>query len=303
MLVEGAANALFRPGLRKDFRDDYMLYEPEWPDFLREGTMDLPEIKATIMTGFSRLVEIGDGEPITLDTPKMGNIVMGMDREFGLGFAISRKTIEDDQYNKANQSAKWLSQAAQLTREYRAAALLDDAFTGTIFNGIDGNRLCYNTHTLINSSSTVANTPATQVGLSVTGVSALLDLAMTLKNENGDPIKCNIDKLIISNSSGELNRALQILGSDKEPFTAENQDNAIKKRIGGIKPIISRYKTSTKSYFMVDSKMNDAWFLTKRPVTFEDDTDFYTGAALYKVTTRFLIWFVDWRGWFGMNPT
>jgi hypothetical protein len=303
MLVEGAFNVLFRPGLRSNFLDDFMLYEPEWSNYLKTGTMDLPEIKASIITGFSRLVERGDGEPVTLDTPKLGPVVMGVDREFALGFAITRKTVEDDQYGKANQSAKWLSQAAQLTQEYRAAALLDDAFTGSTFKGIDNKQLCYSAHTLINSSTTVANTPSTQIGLSVTGVSSLIDLAMTCKNENGDPIKVNLDKIMISNSSGEYNRALQIFGTDKEPFTAENQDNAIKKRFGGMQIEISRYKTSTKSYFMIDSKLNDAWFLTKRPVTFDDSFDWYTDAALYKVSTRFLIWFVDWRGWYGMNPS
>lgn len=302
MLVQGSFNALFRPGLRKNFLDDYQLYEPEWSSFLKTGTMDLPEIRATIITGFSRLVERFDGEPVTFDTPIQGPVVMGVDREFALGFAISRKTVEDDQYGKANQSAKWLSQAAQLTQEYRSAALLDDAFAGSTFKGIDNLSLCNASHTLLNSTSTVANTPATQVGLSMTGVSALLDLGMVCKNENGDPIKVNYNKIIISNSSGEYNKALQIFGSDKEPFTAENQDNAIKKRMGGISINISRYKTSTKSYFMVDDRLNDAWFLTKRAVTFDDDFDFFTDAALYKASTRFLVWFVDWRGWAGMNP-
>lgn len=303
MLVQGAFNVLFRPGLRKEFRDSYTMFEPEYQEYLKEDTMDSPEQRATIIAGLTRLVERGDGEPITYDTPKLGPVVYGIDREFGLGFMITRKTVEDDQYNKANQSAKWLGEAAMLTKEFRSAAFLDDAFAGATFKGIDNLSWCNTAHTLIGSSSTVANQPTTSVGMSNTGINALLDLAMQCKNENGDPIKVNLNTLIVSNNSGDYNKALQIFGSDKEAFTANNQDNAIKKRVGNTKIIISHYKASQKSYFYFDSSLNDAHFVTRRPVTFDDDFDFNTDAALYKATTRFLIWGVDWKGWTGANPS
>jgi hypothetical protein len=38
-------------------------------------------------------------------------------------------------------------------------------------------------------------------------------------------------------------------------------------------------------------------------VEFDDTFDFNTDAALYKTTTRFLIWFVDFHGWCGAFPT
>lgn len=303
MFVQGAFNLLFRPGLRSNFLDSYEQYEPEFTNYLKESSMDTPEQSATIIAGLSRLYERGDGEPITYDTPRIGPKVMGVDKEFALGFMVTRKTVEDDQYGKANQSAKWLGHAAQMTKEYRSAALLDDAFTGTSFKGIDSLSLCNSAHTLINSSKTVSNALATPVGVSVTGITAMFDLAQVMKDENGDPIKVFPDTLLIGNSAGDLQRAMQIFSSDKEPFTADNQDNAVKKRLSAPKIQISRFKASTKPWFMIDSKYNDAHFVTRRPVEFDDDFDFNTDAALYKVTTRFLIWFVDWRGWIGSNAT
>lgn len=303
MIVQGAFNLLFRPGLRSNFLDSYEQYEEEYSAFLKQSTMDTPEQSASIIAGLSRLYERGDGEPITYDTPKMGQKVMGVDKEFALGFMLTRKTVEDDQYNKANQSAKWLGHAANMTKEYRSAALLDDAFTGATFKGIDSLSLCNTAHTLLNSATTVSNSLATPVGVSVTGITAMFDLAQQMKDENGDPIKIFPDTLLIGNSAGDLQRAMQIFSSDKEPFTAENQDNAIKKRLPSPKIQISRFKASTKPWFMIDSKWNDAHFVTRRPVEFDDDFDFNTDAALYKVTTRFMIWFVDWRGWIGSNAT
>lgn len=304
MITQGGFNLLFRPGLRADFRDSYQEFEPEYPEFLKVDTTDMPEQSATIITGMSRLLVREDGEPITYEDPKIGPKVMGVDKEFALGFMLTRRTVEDDQYNKANQASKWLAHAARMTMEFRGASLLDDAFTGTNFKGIDSLALCSTAHTLINSSATVANRPAVDIGLSVTGVTALLDLVQATKDENGDPMKWFPDTLVIGNNAGDYHRALQIFGSEKEPFTAENQDNAIKKRMPNPKIVISHYKASAKSYFLVDNaKYNDARFVIRRPLEFDDTFDFDTDAAKYKATIRFLIWFADWRGWCGANPT
>jgi len=303
LIVQGDLNLLFRAGLRKDFLDEILDYEPEYQDYLKTGTMSGPEIAATIMVGMPRLYELGDGEPIPYDDPKMGPKVMAVDKEFGLGFMLTRKTVEDDLYNKANQSAKWLGHALKMTQEVRSAQLLDDAFAGSTFKGIDGKSLCNTAHTLINSTATVANAAATPVGLSIAGITALMNLAQQCKDENGDPHKVWPNKLLIGNSASQYNKALQIFGTEKEPFTADNTDNAVKKRMPKAQIVMSHYMTSTTAYFLIDDKQNDCHFLVRRAPLFEDGTDFNTKAALYSVSARWLIWFVGWRGWFGANPS
>jgi hypothetical protein len=303
MQVQGAFNALFRAGLRDDFRDNYEMYPPEYPQYLKTSTMDGPELKAAVIAGLNRLVELGDGEAITYDNPKMSPVVMGVDKEFALGFMLTKRTVEDDKYGKANQSAKWLGQATRMTEEYRSAQFLDDAFAGATFKGFDNASIINSAHTLLGSDSTVSNQVAGNTELSVTGFTAMQNLAMQMKDENGNPMRCKISKLIISNDAGQLNKARQILGSQLEPFTANNQDSAIRAEFGNISPIVARFKSSSKSYFMIDDMLNDAHFVTRRAPTFEDDYDFNTKAALYSVTTRFMIWAVDWRGWFGSNPS
>ena len=302
MITQGAFNHLFRPGLRKDFLDSFEQFETQYTEYLKSGTIDGPEIEATIMTGMPRLLERFDGEEVTFDDPVLGPKVAAVDREFALGFQLTRRTVEDDKYNKANQAAKWLAHAARMTAEFRSAELLDDATTGTTFNGIDGKPLCDTGHTLINSSSTVSNQAATPVGFSLAGLNALLDLSQLVKDENGDPANFTQTDTVIYNTS-EITKAMQIFGSSLEPFTADNQDNAVGKRMSGYKQIIKRYTTSTTSYFLMNSKINDCHFLTRRAVDFDDTFDFKTDAAQYKTTTRFLIWFVNWRGWFGSFPS
>lgn len=303
MLVQGAFNALFRPGLRADFRDSYEMYPPEFVSFLKTSTMSTPELRAVVIAGLNRLVEIGDGEPVTYDDPKISPVVMGVDKEFALGFGLTRKTVEDDQYGKANQSAKWLGYATRMTEENRSAQLLDDAFAGASFAGFDSQPLCSTAHPLLGSVATASNALANPVQLSMTGVIGLQNLAMRLVDENGNPMRVNPTKLVVSNVAGELNMARQIFSSEKEPFTANNTDNALRMQFGAPEIVVSRYKLSQKSYFMIDDMLNDAHFVTRRAPLMEDDFDFNTATAQYKVSTRFLIWFVDWRGWFGANPT
>lgn len=302
MIVQGAFNLLYRAGLRKDFRDEWKKHPEEFKQFLRYSTTTSPEQQATIITGLTRFLERGDGEPITYEDPKMGPKVVGVDKEFALGFMISRRTVEDDMYNKANSSAKWLAHAAQLTKEYRAAGLLDDAFTGATYLGIDSLPLISTSHTFLNGSGTWSNRVSTNIGVSMTGVTAMMDLAQTMKDHNGDPIVMNLDTLIIGNNAGDYNRALQIFGSDLEPFTADNTENAVKKRLGMPKIIVSHYKQDANSWFMLSSQHNDAHFVMRRDVEFDDTFDFDTDVAKYKGSMRFLIWFVDPRGWFGSDP-
>lgn len=305
MVVQGNFAPLFRAGLRSDFRDSFQDWEPEYPDFLNVSSTTEPEMKATYMTGLNRLFERGDGEPVTYEDPVMGPIAVGVDKEFAGGFMITLRTVEDDKYGKANQGAKWLARAARLTFEYRAAALLDDAATGTFFrtwDGTTGSPILNAAHTLLNSSSKVGNTPASQVALSMAGISALFDLWTTLKDENGDPIREWPDTLIYGTAPGDANTALAIWNSQLQPFTADHTDNVIRRRLPKPKMVVSHFKANPKSYFLNSSRLNDAHFVTRRAVTFGDTFDFDTDVAKYKATTRFMVVIFDWRGWSGCTP-
>jgi Mu-like prophage major head subunit gpT len=306
METQGAYNLLFRPGLRKDFRDTWQQFAAQYPSYLKSGSMDMPEMSASIFTYPARTLEIGDGEAPTFVAPKLGPKVMGVDKEFAAGIEISRKTIEDDQYGLMRGGAKWLAHASRITREYRSAELLDDAFTGSTFKGIDGRPLVDASHTFLNDIrglSTWSNVVAGNPELSVTGIAGLQEIFMQMKDHNGDPIVMGMDKLVIGNNVTDLHRASVIFSSAKEPYTADNQDNPIKNTLGSLNVVVAVYKTSLRSYFGISSRYNDAQFVTRIAPQTTDWIDNKTGAMLMKVRERYLIWFVDPRGWAGSNPS
>lgn len=301
MLVRGAFNHLLRPGLRKDFRDSYDQYPEEYPSFLETGSYDRAELEATAIAGLPRMVKRGEVEPVTFVDPAMGDRYIFIDDEYALGFAVSQRLMEDDQYGKANQNAKWLGRSARLTQEYLGASLLDDAFAGATFTGMAGEVLCSTSHTFLNGTGTWSNRLSTDAQLSVTGVQAMFDLASSLKDHNGDPIP-SMPSYFVINIADEW-KAIQITQSEFEPFTSDNQVNAIRKGRANMTYTISHYKIQGKDWFLVDRNLSDAHQLFRVKPQFDDDFDFKTRAALYMARQRILTYFFDQRGWFGSNAT
>jgi phage major head subunit gpT-like protein len=300
MLVRGAFNAFLRPGLRRDFRDAYREIPQEYNRFLNTGTMDRAEVEATTLGGLPRMVKRGEAEPITYVDPLVGDKVVFTDDEWALGFSVSKRLMEDDQYGKANQNAKWLGRSARLTQEYQGAALLDDAFAGAIFTGVNGEPLISATHANLGLGGTYSNLVPGNPQLSVAGLQAAYDLAAGAKDHNGDPIIINPNLLVVGIADEWT--AIQIARSELEPFTSDNQVNALRIRGGGLNYTVSHYKNQTKAWFFVDRTMSDAWFLFRIRPEFEDTYDFDTKSAKFSGRQRLLVYFYDPRGWIGSNP-
>lgn len=301
--TQGSLPLLFRAGLRKDFRDSWVEWKENYSQFLKTDTMDGPEEFGTILTGPSRMLPLGDMAAVDYDELVESNKFGGVDNEFGRGFAVSQRTVEDDKYGKAKSGAKWLAHAARMTMEYQGASFLDDAFTGALYPSYDATPWIANTHTFVNASGTWSNIAATPVGLSVSGVTALMDLAQNQKDHNGDPVVMDPGKLIIGNAAGQVNIALQLFKSMSEPFTTENQDNALRIRWANTQVIPSIYCISKTNYFFIDEKYNDANFKVRRAISIRDWQDDETRAYKFAGTMRFMIYGGDPRGWFGSNPT
>lgn len=299
MIVRGAFNHLLRPGLRKDFRDSYNQFPEEYSRILKVGGQDRAHVEAVNLAGLPRQPSRGEVEPVTYLDPVQGDKVEYVDTEYALGFQISKRMMEDDLYGKAKQNSKWLGRSTRLTQEYLAAALLDDAFDGNVFTGVNGEVLCETTHTLLNSGATGSNRLATDVQLGVTGLQAAYDLAELTVDETGDPIPIMPDTLVVNVADAWI--AEQISKSELEPFTADNQINAIRS-MKNYNVVVSHYKTQGNDWFLRDTALSDAHFLFRVRPQFVDSFDDDTWAAKFASRQRINVYFFDWRGWIGSNP-
>jgi hypothetical protein len=302
MVVRNLNPLLYRPGLDKNFRDGYITPVKEFTFFFKTENVDTPEVSMATITGPSRLYPIGDGEPYPLTAIQTGFKAAATDIEFGGAYAVTRKAQDDDIYGVVNKGAKWLGESAHYTFEYNGGAFLDDAFTGATFLGQDGKSLIHDTHDLLGSSAKMSNKGA-GVGFSLAGVTQLMELADHAVNQQGDPIVVQLNKVIIPNTQAAKQAAIKIFGMEKEPWTANNDDNAIKKQLGSITYQTSRYMASDSNYFMIAESLNDAWFRPRKALEITDYVDPKTKVLQVDAYTRFMTYFYDFRGWYGQNPT
>lgn len=302
MIVRGDFRHLLRPGLRKDFRDGYDQYPVEYDQFLKTGTQDRAEVEAVTMAGLPQMVKVGEVEPVTYLDPAISDKFIYVDDEYKLGFQVSKRMMEDDLYGKARQNSKWLGRSARLTQEYLAAALLDDAFAGATFTGVFSETLISSSHTFLNAGGTWSNQLSGDPQLSVTGLEAALELGEQQKDQSGDPIPIMLNKLVIN--INDENTAIKLINSELEPFTSDNQVNAIRRRRRSMSYVVSHYKDQTgRDWFMQDPSLIDSHFLFRVSPTFDDAFDFETDAAKFKGRQRINVYFFDQRGWIGSNAT
>jgi hypothetical protein len=291
----------YRPGLRSEFWDSYKYFSPEWNFFLKRTTRDRPEIEMATVRGLNRMYQTGDGEPVTFDPIEMGRKAAAVDREFKAGYALTLKAREDDFYGKLNQGAKHLGHAAFMTEEYLGGGFLDAATSNTVYAGEDGLSLLNTAHTLM-GGGTVANRPSTEVGFSIAGITNLMDLAGKMKDQSGDPIVVRLRKAIIPNDQGIIQDAWKIFSMNMEPFTANNDENAIKGQLGKIDYAVNHYMTSTTRYFMIDPDLNDANFDVRTKLSLKDWEDPDTDTFKVRARMRLFLFFYNYRGWYGASP-
>jgi hypothetical protein len=88
-----------------------------------------------------------------------------------------------------------------------------------------------------------------------------------------------------------------------EPFTANNDENAIKGQLGKINYQVNHYMTSTTRYFMLDSSLNDANFDVRKSLSLKDWYDENTDTQFVRARMRLFLYFYDYRGWYGASPS
>ena len=233
---------------------------------------------------------------MTYDVEKQGFLTRYTHVEYGLGFIISRRLVEDDQYDVVGERrARGLAFSMRQTKETVAHNVLNRAFTST-YSGGDGKEMCATDHPNI-SGGTFANELSTAANLSEDALEqACIDL-MKFTNDRGLRINAMPETLIIP---VDLKfEAARILQSDMRVDTANNDINALK-YFGKFKRIVvSPYLSSATAWFIKTSVKDGLKHFERRADDFAQDGDFDTGNAKYKSTGRYSFGWTDPRGVYG----
>ncbi len=222
--------------------------------------------------------------------------------EIALGYAITRKAVDDNLYKtQFHPSNLGLMEAFCQTKEIYGAAILNDAATYNANYGGDGKALCATDHPI--DGATVANAPTVNVDLNeATLLNGMIGVRTNFKDQAGLKVFARARKLIIPPQLEPV--AIRLTKTELRPGTADNDVNAIMMTAGGLPEgyMVNDYLTSAFAWFLL-TNINGLSYMER--VKFETDmqVDFTTDNLLVKGYERYSFGYYNWRAIYGSFPT
>lgn len=242
-----------------------------------------------------------EGTPISYDDPAQGTQVRTVHQTFGLGWRATKEMMQDDQHNVMDRMSADLADSAADHEERLAWGLINDAFTGTSYTGLEGDILFSATHTLLKGNIGTVNrtnilSPA--VALSVTGLEAMMNLVSTAQSDEGRFIQVNPTILLVPPA---LQHAAHVLlNTEKRPGTADNDLNSVHSSRNGLSVLVSPYLTSpTNWYLFAAPGKNSLTWNNRQSLDLNTSQDSDTRDMKFTSTYRASVMFSDWRSSFG----
>ena len=222
--------------------------------------------------------------------------------EIGLGYAITRKAIDDNLYKTQFQPSNLgLMESFHQTKELYGANVLNTASTYNSAVGGDGKALCATDHPI--DGGTVANRPTTDVDLNeATLLNAMIAIRTNFKDQAGLKIFARGRRLVVPPQLEPV--AIRLTKTELRPGTADNDVNAIMSTAGGLPEgyMVNDYLTSQYAWFLL-TNIDGLSYMER--IAFESDmqVDFVTDNLLVKGYERYSFGYFNWRAIWGTFPT
>jgi hypothetical protein len=222
-------------------------------------------------------------------------------KEFGAKLMWERKFIDDKKFPVMMADAEGLFTSAFRVREKYAAKGFNNAFSAafTFLTSEEGVSWCSSSHTTKSGVATTTGFDNSGTSaLDKTSVAATYLLMRRFKNDIGERISINPDLLIVPDTLGD--KADEIVGTPAGLYSAEGTINVQKGRFKVI-----RYRllddTSTKNWFMADSRMLKRINLFIDRIKPETDTDIDKNTLMTMVSIYFRLGCgpIGWQALYG----
>ncbi len=281
----------------------YQMIERQWPKIFRQtnSNMALERRAAMRFLGLAQLKT--EGGPTSFDNGAGQRFVYNAEHfEIGLGYAITRKAIDDNLYkSEFGPNNDGLMESFKETEEIASAAVFN---SGTTFNAQvvgDGVALFSTAHPT--DVTTIGNRPTTDVDLNETTLlNALITIRSTWTDNAGLKIHARGQKLVVPTGLEPV--ALRLLRSELRPGTATNDVNAIQGMNESLKEgfFVWDYLTSQFAWFILTNH-DGLMFFTRKPFETDMSVEFTTDNLLVKGYERYVPTYYDWRAVWGTFPT
>lgn len=243
-----------------------------------------------------------EGTPITYDEPVQGTRRRVTHSTFALGYRVTKEAMADAQYSVIDEHPKDLADAGREHQEILFWDLFNESFSASVHPTIDALALVSTAHVILKPKSSGAATASNQVSpgvaLSVSGMeTALTQMRLTKSREDRfTPITPKF--LVIHPSNAHF--AYQLLDTQKEIQTNENQSSTVSTSRTGITAIDSPYLTDQESWWLLaDKSKHKLFFHNRQDMTFDNSTDSQTKDSMFDAMYRASVASKDWRGIIG----
>ena len=293
---------LLLPGLR-GIEGKYEQIPRQWDKIFTKHTskMALERTAEMRFLGYAQLKT--EGGQTSFDNSAGERFVYNQEHiEIGLGYAITRKAIDDNLYkSQFAPSNLGLMESFNQTEELYGANVLNTAQTYNSAIGGDGVALCSAAHPI--DGGTVANQPAIQADLNeATLLNGMISIRTNFRDQAGLKVFARGRKLIVPPQLEPV--AIRLLKTELRPGTADNDTNAILMTAGGLPEgyMVNDYLTSSYAWFLL-TNIDGLSYMER--VKFETDmqVDFVTDNLLVKGYSRFSFAYYNWRAIYGSFPT
>ncbi len=285
------------PGLNALFGLEYKKYGEEHKEIFETETSERSFEEETKLSGFSAAPVKNEGAAIAYDNAQEAWTARYVHETIAMGFSLTEEAMEDNLYDSlSTRYTKALARGMAYTKQVKAAAILNNAFTGGPTYG-DGQVLCSTAHPLV-SGGTNSNTPATPADLNETSLEAAVIQIAAWTDERSLLIAAKPRKLIIPPALMFV--AERLLTTELRVGTNDNDVNALKS-MGSIPEgyAVNHYLTDTNAFFIVTDIPNGMKHFVRTPMSTSMDGDFDTGNVRYRARERYSFGVSDPLGIYG----
>ncbi len=236
-----------------------------------------------------------EGAPTTFDNQSGERYVYNQEHnEISLGFAITRKAIDDNLYKtEFGPSAMGLRNAFLRAEEIYAADVLNTAETYNAAVGGDGKALAATDHPV--DGATVSNKASPAVSLNETSLlNAQVAINANWRDNANQRMNAKPRRLVIPPNLEPV--AVRLLKTELRPGTANNDVNAILSVQGGVPDgyLVWNYLTSNYAWYLLTDQPGLV-HMDRIPYESDMSVEFTSDNLLCKGYQRYSFNYNDWR--------
>ena len=292
------------PGLNALFGMEYARYGEEHKELYETEKSERSFEEETKLAGFAAAPVKNEGSAIAYDNAQEAFTARYNHETIALGFSITEEAIEDNLYDSLSaRYTKALARAMAYTKQVKAAAVINNGFSGSYLGG-DGVSLFGNNasntrvgHPLVNGSVNY-NSPTTGVDLNETSLENAVIQIAAWTDERGLLIAAKPRKLIVPPALMFV--AKRLLDTELRVGTNDNDINALK-QMGAVPEgyTVNHFLTDNNGWYLLTDVPNGLKHFERMPLANSMDGDFDTGNVRYKARERYSFGWSDPLGIWG----